>query len=132
MRCFQVAAKPRCQAGQFSEMGPEPARGEEAETRRARREFAAQLPQGAAISSVAVVRGAEAEEKLQLDPNRRVSVGRLCIRCTYSLFAGIRTVVSGRVRNSGRRTAELWCERIPVSLRTQFSSCVPDARLLPA
>jgi hypothetical protein len=36
VRCSQVAAWPRCQEQKFLERDPEPARGEESETRRAR------------------------------------------------------------------------------------------------
>ena len=36
VRCSQVAAWPRCQGQKFLERDPEPARGEESETRRAR------------------------------------------------------------------------------------------------
>ena len=36
VRCSQVAAWPRCQEKKFLERDPEPARGEESETRRAR------------------------------------------------------------------------------------------------
>jgi hypothetical protein len=36
VRCSQVAAQPRCQEKKFLERDPEPARGEESETRRAR------------------------------------------------------------------------------------------------
>src|ERR1019366_2667667 len=52
--CSQVAAWPRCQEKKFLERDPEPARGEESETRRARYASSERRAEGRSYSTGAV------------------------------------------------------------------------------
>jgi hypothetical protein len=77
VRCSQVAASPRCQEKKFLERDPEPARGEESNTRRARYASSERRAEGRSSCTEAVAERMSKLENMQKLPISDLNPRRL-------------------------------------------------------